>query len=516
MTGAGYLLEGAPWAPALVLLPLGAAFLAFALPRAGRSLAALSALALPALAGGLAARVALHGPQRYRIGGWGPPLGIDWHADGLSALLCLLTAAVGAGATLYALSGAGIAAGPARRGGRDLFWSLWLFAWAALYALFLSADAFNLYVCLELLGLAAVGLAAQEVKPEALEAALRYLLVNLLGSFAYLLGVVLLYAGHATLDLAALARSVEPGPGTGAAAVLVAGGLLLKAAVFPFHVWLPPAHGNAPAPVSAVLSALVVKASFYLFLRFWLPVFGAPAAGAGDVHLAGTFLGALGAAALVWGSVLALIQERLKLLVAYSTVAQVGALFLVFPLAGPTPWGAAAWAGGVYLALSHGLAKAGMFLAAGSLAASAGHDRMAELPRVLQARPVAAFAFAAASVSLMGLPPSGGFVGKWLLLGAAVESGGWAWAAVLGGSGLLTAGYCFRVLPGAFALAPGPAGPEAFRGPGAAPAPAAEWAGLGLALGALALGFLAPWILELAAVGYPFPGPVSRGAGVPP
>jgi formate hydrogenlyase subunit 3/multisubunit Na+/H+ antiporter MnhD subunit len=513
---AGHLLEGAPWAPALVLLPLGAALLAFGLPRAGRALAALSALALPALAAGLAAHVALHGPQRYRIGGWGPPLGIDWHADGLSALLCLLTAAVGGGATLYALAGGGSPTGAGRPRGRDLFWSLWLFAWAALHALFLSADAFNLYVCLELLGLAAVGLAAQAGKPEVLEAALRYLLVNFLGSFAYLLGVVLLYAGHATLDLAALARAVEPGPATAAAAALVAGGLLLKAAVFPFHVWLPPAHGNAPAPVSAVLSALVVKASFYLFLRFWLPVFGPAAAGAGGAQRVGIALGALGAAAVVWGSVLALVQERLKLLVAYSTVAQVGALFLVFPLAGPTSWGAAAWAGGVYLALSHGLAKAGMFLAAGALAASAGHDRVRDLPRALQARPVAAFAFAAAAMSLMGLPPSGGFVGKWLLLGAAVESGGWAWAAVLGGSGLLTAGYCFRVLPGAFALVPERDGPDRFPGSSAPPAPLAEWAGLGLALGALVLGLLAPWVLGLAAVGCPFPGPLSWRAGALP
>ncbi|MFU8858328.1 MAG: complex I subunit 5 family protein [Deferrisomatales bacterium] len=499
-----HLLEAAPWASGVVLLPLGAAALAFAAPRAGRGLSLLNALAVPAFAVGLAVHVARHGPQRYRIGGWGPPLGIDWHADGLSAALLLLTAAVGCGATLHALGRSPEGGSPARasRPGSarapELFWSLWLFAWAALNSLFLSADAFNLYVCLELLGLAAVGLAAHGGKAEAVAAALRYLLVSLVGSFCYLLGVALLYADHSTLDLASLAESVRPGPATAAAAALVTVGLLLKAAVFPLHTWLPPAHGNAPAPVSAVLSALVVKAAFYLFLRFWLPVLGpaAPAAAA-------LVLGLLGAAAVVWGSLLALTQERLKLLVAYSTVAQIGALLLVLPLAREGPWAPAAWTGGVYLALSHGLAKAGMFLAAGSLADSLGHDRTDSLAPALQARPLSAFAFAAAGASLMGLPPSGGFVGKWLLLGAALESGQWGWALVLGGGGLLTAAYCFRVLSGAFTAQ--------------TPAPAlrpvsgtAEWAGLGLSLASLLLGFLAPWVLPLIAIGSPFPMPFGQ------
>ena len=105
-------------------------------------------------------------------------------------------------------------------------------------------------------------------------------------------------------------------------------GLLAKTALFPLHLWLPPAHANAPAAASAVLSALVVKASFFLTVRLWFNVLPALCTSCRRALLA-----ALGSAAILLGSVLALRQQRLKLLIAYSTVAQIGYLFLMFPLA---------------------------------------------------------------------------------------------------------------------------------------------------------------------------------------
>jgi len=487
---AAFGLEGEAWAVGTVLLPIGGALCAFLVPRAARGVVWAVTLAVPLLVLGTTALVLRHGPLGYRLGGWNTPLGIGWHADGLAVLLLLLTAVVGAASTVHAL-GAYPAPTQYVRGqkdAREFFWPLWLFAWSALNALFLSADAFNVYVTLELLGLAAVGLVAQGGSRAAVAAATRYLVVNLLASLLYLLGVALLYATYATLDLASLARVVQPGVPSATAAALVTTGLLLKTAVFPLHFWLPAAHGEAPAPVSAVLSGLVVKASFYLLLRFWTGAF-APVA----PNLAGVTLGLLGTGAILWGSVQALVQERLKLLVAYSTVAQVGYLLLVFPLAtsGAAPAGAA-WTGGVTLALSHGLAKAGMFLAAGTLLASAGHDRIADLGETLRGRPLAVSAFAVAAASLTGLPPSGGFAGKWLLLQAALESGQWWWALPLAVGGLLTAAYTLRVLSRAFSPLPLAALP--------APLPrAVQWPALCLALGAVLLGLATPLIGELAA-----------------
>jgi formate hydrogenlyase subunit 3/multisubunit Na+/H+ antiporter MnhD subunit len=164
-------------------------------------------------------------------------------------------------------------------------------------------------------------------------------------------------------------------------------------------------------------------------------------------------LAALGAAAILFGSVVALRQARLKLLVAYSTVAQIGYLFLAFPLmAGTTSEIAArAWMGGALQCISHAFAKTAMFLAAGVIVKALGHDRIADLNGAGRVAPLSVLTFGLAGLSLMGVPPSGGFTAKWLLLQAAIDSGQWWWALIIVGGGLLTGAYVFRVLAGSLA-----------------------------------------------------------------
>ncbi len=472
-----------PWGVVLIVLPLAAGMAAFLWPRAAQPLGWTCVLAVALAVAGLGAQLMVHGVFRHAIGGWGAPLGIELYADGLSLLLLAATAVVGLGVSVYA-------AAYFKDEAAHRFWPLWLFLLAALNALFLSADVFNLYVTLELLGLAAVSLAALSGGSAALGAAMRYLLAMLLGSLAYLLGVALLYHGFGSVDIATLAGRMTPVPAAWAALGLMSAGLILKTALFPLHFWLPPTHASAPAPVSALLSALVVKASFYILLRLWITLFG-PLTGEGVAAL----FGLLGAAAVLWGSVQALRQTRLKMLVAYSTVAQIGYLFLAFPLAAAaavTAWNAAA-----VLVLSHALAKSAMFLAAGNLLHFGGHDRIADLDRVVQRLPLSAFAFALAGVSLMGLPPSGGFIGKWLLLEAALAQGRWDLAAVMLLGGLLAAAYVFKVLGHAFTQA------DVTHEPRAVPA-RMEWAALVLACGAILLGFVATPLLSLLEIGAPF------------
>lgn len=477
------------WVVAPIVVPLAGALLAW-LPGGRRwvTFAWLMALAVLIAVGGLAAHVMAHGPLRYAVGGWGAPLGIDLYVDGLAVLMLLMTAVVGAGTSVYA--SAYFTPVAASR-----FWPLWLFLWAALNALFLSADIFNLYVSLELVTLASVALIALAGGP-ALSAGLRYLLAALLGSLAYLLGVALLYGSYGVLDIEGIGRTILPGPVAAVAIGLMVAGLMLKSALFPLHYWLPPAHASAPAPVSAILSALVVKASIYMLLRLWLQAFpGALAAGAY------TLLGALGAGAILWGSYRALRAQRLKRLVAYSTVAQIGYLLLLFPLlAAPGVDALAAWQGVVYHALSHASAKAAMFLAAGTLLLALGHDRLAGIGGAAQHFPLTLFAFGLAGMTLMGLPPSGGFVAKWLLLSAALAGGQWLWATVVITGGLLAAAYVFRVLRPA--LAQHTAAPANWQ-----PVPLTlELSALALAVLSLLLGFLAPLPFALADVGWPLPG----------
>ncbi len=471
-----------PWAVVLILLPLAGGMICFLWPEKSKLVGLATACAVTLSVAGLGWQILTHGVYRHAVGGWGAPLGIDLYADGLSLLMLVATALVGLGVSVYSV-------GYFQGEGSARFWPLWLFLLAGLNALFLSADIFNLYVTLELMGLAAVALTALPGGRDALSGAMRYLLATLLGSLAYLFGVALLYHRFGSVDIAILTLRIETSPAVWAALGLMGAGLLLKTALFPLHFWLPPAHASAPAPVSALLSALVIKASFYILLRLWLTIF-APLVEGVDA-----LFGLLGGAAVLCGSLQALRQTRLKQLVAYSTVAQVGYLFLAFPLAATA--GVTAWSAAAYLVLSHALAKAAMFLAAGNLLHFGGHDRIADLDRVVQRLPLSTGAFALAGVSIMGLPPSGGFIGKWLLLEAALVQGRWDLAAVILLGGLLAAGYVFKVLGYTFTEAP------ISHEPRAVPA-SMEWAALLLALGAILLGFLAPSVFSLVGIGDPF------------
>lgn len=394
--------------------------------------------------------IADQGGFYYALGDWPAPLGIELRVDGLAVTFILLTATVATACGLHA----GVYLDPDKPWQR-YFWPLFWFLWAGLNAVWLGADLFNLYVGLELISLSAVGLVALGGAGDALRASLRYLLAALVGSLFYLLGVALIYGQFGTLSLGGVAQMAGDHTGlagAGIALALMLAGLALKTALFPLHGWLPPAHGIAPSPVSALLSALVLKASFYIAARLWLEL-GETQGSYGVAQLAG----ALGAAAVLWGSWMACLQPRLKQVVAYSTVAQVGYLFLLFPLT----WQVSdqvsqqAQQGMTLQVISHALAKAAMFLAAGNLVLSTGSSKVEDLAGVGRFLPFSLFSFGLAGVSLMSLPPSGGFAAKWLLLQATIGSGQWWWALVLIAGGLLSAAYVFRIYRASFQEASG-------------------------------------------------------------
>jgi formate hydrogenlyase subunit 3/multisubunit Na+/H+ antiporter MnhD subunit len=426
-----------------VAIPVIASLLTLLSGRWGNAIGILASIGTLTVAAIVAAEVFRNGALTLALGGWAPGLGIALRGDALSAALLLMCGCVALAISIYASAYFEAAQKRAH------FWPVWMLLLAALNALLLSGDIFNLYVTLELVGLTAVTLGALGGTREAVVAALRYLTVGLIGSMAFLTGVVLLYAAYGTLDLAALSAAIEDGPATWVSLTLITLGLLLKSALFPLHFWLPPAHANAPAPVSAALSALVVKAAFYLLMRLWLDVFFHAINPA-----AGWLLGLLGAAAVLWGSWQAVRAERLKVLAAYSTVAQMGYLFLFIPLLIALPTQEAretAFGALVLFALTHGFAKSALFLSAGVIQQQAGHDRIADLGGTARALPVTTFVLALAGVALIGLPPSGTFLAKWQLLATAIELGVWPWVPVVAAGSLLAGAYMFRVLGHAFA-----------------------------------------------------------------
>ena len=485
-----------------IVLPLAAAVLVFAGgPRTRRVVAPAAYAGMAAAAVLLAEAVWRRGLIMHAVGGWTPPLGITLRADGLAVLMVLMNTAVGIAVSIFAAGYFGAHHGDkggAQHGDAALFWPLWFVLWGALNALFLSGDVFNLYVTLELVGLSGVGLISLAGR-KAWPAAMRYLLVSLLASLSYLLGAALLYSQFGTLDIAGLGRVMTAVPAAQTAAALMFVGLMAKAALVPLHAWLPPAHAGAPAPVSAILSALVIKASFYLFLRLWFQVFPAltPA-------VLAQAAGVLGSAAILWGSALALRQTRLKMVVAYSTVAQIGYLFLLFPLATGAAVSAAPLAIAFH-AVSHACAKAAMFMAAGSLMVAYGTDDIGTLRGAAVQASLPALAFAAGAMVLIGLPPGGNFAAKWLLVSASFDTGQWWWIPVIAAGTLLASAYLFRVLT-VFMESSGSAPPSsAVRAPLAAPA-------LALAVAALMLGLAGPAVSGLLARA-PAPGlPAAFGS----
>lgn len=422
----------------LVAVPLCGALLAVLIPRRAPIVGMLATAISLVFSIHILYSIYHFGPFRYALSGWESGLAISLFVDGLSAIMLVMTALVAFAISIYATTYFH------DEEQKRFYWPLWLLLLCAINALYLSADLFNLYVTLELLGLSAVALTALNGQPDALRAAARYLVLGLVGSLAFLAGVVLTYIAYGTLDIAVLLERIDQSFYAATIAGLMSIGLIIKTALFPMHFWLPQAHANAPAAVSAALSALVIKAAFYLMLRLWLDLFS----GFSHMGISHLFI-TLGAFAVLWGGWNALQAQRLKLLAAYSSIAQMGFLFMALGMVLSIPEGEARElliGAMVILAITHGFAKSALFLGAGIIQQKAGHDRIDELDGTAQKLPLTTFALTFAGVALIGLPPSGAFLGKWYLFSSVIQQGLWLWVVVILLGSLLSAAYVFRLM----------------------------------------------------------------------
>lgn len=435
--------------------------------------------------------IPLSDPVTFSAGQWMAPLGLHFVADGLAWLMAATTTVIGLLSGIYAI----LYLRGANQHDQDRtphgFWPLFWLLQTALNGIWFAADLFNAYVALEALTLIAVSMVVLQGSEKSLAAGLRYLYTGLLSSLCVLLGVALLYSAYGTLELANLRDLLQNDWVTQTALLFITLGLIIKTAIVPFHRWLPQAHGVALAPISALHSALVVKSSFYILARLWLET------GSGLMHVSlAQLLGALGALSIFYAGYKALQQRDIKMLVAYSTVAQLGYLLLLFPLAYAsigTNAAVLAWQGSMLHVIAHAFAKAAMFLSISTLILALGSKRISALAGISTHIPLSLFAFGLASISLMGLPPSGGFNGKWLMLQSALSTGQWHWALVLIAGSLLTAMYIFKV----FSVSFDQRAIDAGRGTVARAPWALEVIALILASIAILLGFAAAFPVEL-------------------
>lgn len=422
--------------------------------RAARVIA-VSALALTAALAVLAlARVMTGGTFYTPLGGWLPPLGIALVVDGLSGLMVTLVSAV----ALVTVAGSTRLVGEELPGREMLYYSCVLLVTAGLVGITLTGDLFNLFVHLEVASLAAYALVAAGGRG-APRAAMAYLIIGSVGASLYLLGVGFLYAATGTLNMADAARLLPAANPrlVGVGTVLVIVGLGIKMALFPLHTWMPAAYQRAPAAAASFMAPVVTKVSAYAMLRvlFWVH---------GEELLRTTaaldMLAWAGAAAVVAGGVLALVEPDLRRLLAYSSVGQVGVVMLGVGLANK-----AGLTGAVLHIASDALVKGALFVAAGVALLRFGVTRVEDVNRLRGRTPWLGLAVTVAGLSLIGVPPLGGFFGKWYVLSGAIQEGQWVFVAALIVGSLTTVGYVFRILERLYFAAPDSEPPPAPAGP---------------------------------------------------
>jgi len=405
----------------------------------------LTSLCSFAVAVALCMAVLSGGESDYLMGSWADPYGIELGVDAFSVLLLLVVN----GASTLALLGAFGSLNKDIDGERQpLFYAAWLLAVAGLNGILVTADAFNIFVFMEISALASYVLVSAGPNRRALPAVFKYLVMGTIGATFYLIGVGLIYLMTGTLNLADMElriHQVADQKPILVAAGFITIGLALKAAVFPLHVWLPNAYTYAPNTVTVFLAACATKVSLYILLRFDFFVFQPNLAGH-DLQFA-YFLMPLSLMAILVASTVAMFEPNLKRLLAWSSVAQIGYITL-----GASLVSMAGMTAGMLHMFNHALAKGALFLALTCLGMSVSHLRLDNIAGIARQMPWTMAAFVLAGLSLIGVPGTAGFISKWYLITAVFESGQWgiALAAVIVISSLMAVVYIWRVVEVAY------------------------------------------------------------------
>ncbi|MGB2808989.1 MAG: proton-conducting transporter membrane subunit [Sedimentisphaerales bacterium] len=405
--------------PVFVAIPLVAAFLLPIFGKKGKTIATVLAnLATISL---LVFAVASIGQSRvYEIGKWSIPLGINLVLDGLSSLLLLAISVVSSAAMFYSIRYM------EQYTAKSKYLSLFMLMVAGMNGVALSGDIFNLFVFLEIASLASYALVGFGCEHEELEASFKYMVLGSIGSIFILFAVALVYGNTGSLNMAYISRAIQNSGlnmGLTFALSLFVVGFGLKAALVPFHAWLPDAHPSAPAPISAMLSGVLIKAlGIYALARIIFNVFGI------SIPM-GWLLIVLGLLSMVAGAFLAIGQWDLKRLMAYSSISQVGYVVLGIGLGGliiardgNVAWASLAILGGLFHMVNHAVYKSLLFLTSGSVQMSTGTRQLREMGGLAEKLPVTRATCTVASASIAGIPPFSGFWSKLILVIAAVQA----------------------------------------------------------------------------------------------
>ncbi len=428
-----------------IILPLLAAPVCVLIGRAGAAwlIALTSSVLSLAAAAALLQGVVQERTVSYQLGGWAPPWGIELRVDLLGAYVLLIVCAMAAMVMAYArrsvIREVEAALIPA-------FYAALLLVFAGLAGITVTGDAFNLFVFLEISSLASYALISMGRDRRAVSAAFQYLVMGSIGATFILIGIGFLYLMTGTLNMQDLAQRLPAVSDTRtvrAGFAFLTVGIGLKLALFPLHLWLPNAYAYAPSVVSALLAATATKVAVYALLRFIIDVFGADFS-LGDMPL-NLLLILLGSLGILVASLVAVYQDNVKRMLAYSSVAQVGYMVLGIGLAS-----AAGVSAAILHLFNHALMKGALFLALGAVAYQMGRVRLKDFAGLGRSMPWTMAAIVVSGLSLIGVPGTAGFISKWYLVLAILEQDLWPLAMLVLVGSILALLYMGRLVEAAY------------------------------------------------------------------
>ncbi len=364
------------------------------------------------------------------------PLNITLMVDGFSLLMLFTISLISLAVGLYSIDYM------KHYGGKDNYYSLFLIMVAGMNGLVLTTDLFGLYVFLETAAVASYALVAFGLKHEELEASFKYLMLSVVASSFILLSITLIFGMVDDLSFAAVTaglQSLDLKYMMAFCSALFLMGFGLKAAIVPFHAWLPDAHPSAPASISAMLSGLLIKVSgIYVIARIFINIFGMN-------HAYGSVLMYLGVISLFVGALLALGQKDMKRMLAYSSISQIG--YILLGIGAGTPLGIL---GGLFHLLNHALFKSLLFLNSGAVQTATGTRDLDEMGGLAKRMPITAGTSAVGALSIAGVPPLNGFWSKLIIIIALVQAKFYSFALLAVIGSVITLWYYLILQRGAF------------------------------------------------------------------
>jgi multicomponent Na+:H+ antiporter subunit D len=423
-----------------VVIPLGGAFLISLLGKriksSGDILANLSTFSLLVFSLYSIKLVFINKVLVYNVGGWVAPIGICMVLDGLSSFMLVTVNLVSFLVTLYSISYM------ERYTDKAKFYTLFMLMLAGMNGIIITGDLFNLFVFLEIASIASYALVAFGTEAEELEASFKYAVIGSVASSLILLGIAILYSYTSTLNMADISSVLSGKPQSilvNFVLVIFLTGFAIKAALVPFHAWLPDAHPSAPAPISAMLSGVLIKVlGVYAICRIFFNIIAAS-------HKAFFILVVLGLISMIVGAFLAIAQNDIKRMFAYSSISQIG--YIIFALGIGTPL---AIFGGLFHLFNHAVFKSTLFLTSGAIEYSVNTRDLRKLGGLSSRLPITGYTGLLGSMSISGIPPLGGFWSKLVIIFAALQAGHFIFATIAVLVSVITLAYYLKFQSYAF------------------------------------------------------------------